>query len=300
MLRACDRPEHVGDQPIVLVQAHDHPLRHGRVRTDPAPPAAPPRRPRSMKITCRPDSSSVSGPNIGMHRGHAAPGLDQRIEAGAQRRLQRARDRRSGRAAPRCASCFRISAVALSGVASTMRSESRGWSCQSASWSNPGRPPRGVGDGDLKSLRGQEIREPAAHLAVAADHQGALAGALALRRNTRLLLGGERGLDELPQQRFGQIGLDAQPLGAVAAAQNHLPLAREVARGPPGGALDGRHLLARAPAGARPAPAARHRARSARRAVRPNSSEPFDPHCHAFLLLPGTATAGSGTATILS
>ena len=42
-----------------------------------------------MKITCRPDSKSVSGPNIGMQRGHTAAGLDQRVESRAQRRLQR-------------------------------------------------------------------------------------------------------------------------------------------------------------------------------------------------------------------
>ena len=72
----------------------------------------------------------------------------------------------------------------------------------------------------------------------------ALAAAVRLRGNPRLLLRRQRGLDQLPQQRFGQIGRDAQPLGRVAAAQDDLPLAPEIARRAPGGALDGRHLLA--------------------------------------------------------
>ena len=39
-------------------------------------------------------------------------------------------------------------------------------------------------------------------------------------------------------------GLSPKRCGGVAAAQNHLPLARKVAGGSPGGALDGRHLFA--------------------------------------------------------
>ena len=107
-----------------------------------------------------------------------------------------------------------------------------------------GRRAAGIRDRDMKPLRGQKLREPAAHLAPAADDQCALAGALPLRRNTRRLLCGEGGLDELAQQRFGQIGLEAQAFGRRAAAQNHLPLAREIAGGASGGSLDRRHLFA--------------------------------------------------------
>ena len=73
----------------------------------------------------------------------------------------------------------------------------------------------GIRDRDLKSLGGQKLREPASHLAAAADDQCALARPMTLRRNTRRLLCGERGLDELPQQRLGQVGLEAEPLSLV-------------------------------------------------------------------------------------
>ena len=42
-----------------------------------------------MKITCRPDSSSVSGPNIGCIEVTATPALRERRQPGAQRRFQR-------------------------------------------------------------------------------------------------------------------------------------------------------------------------------------------------------------------
>jgi len=102
----------------------------------------------------------------------------------------------------------------------------------------------GICDRDMKPLRGQKLREPAAHLAPAADDQRALSRALPLRRNTRRLLCGEGGLDELAQQRFRQIGLEAEAFSRRAAAQDHLPLAREIARGASGGTLDRRHLFA--------------------------------------------------------
>ncbi len=62
----------------------------------------------------------------------------------------------------------------------------------------PGKPTAGVGDRDLKTLRCQEVAEPPSHLAAPADHQGPLAAALTLRRNTRLFLGCQGGLDQLP------------------------------------------------------------------------------------------------------
>ena len=94
-----------------------------------------------------------------------------------------------------------------------------------------------------KALRCQKVREPAAHLAAAPDHQGALAAALRLSGNPRLFLGGERGLDQLAQQRFRQIRRDPETRRGAAAAQDHLPLARKVPGRTAGGALDRRDLL---------------------------------------------------------
>ena len=107
-----------------------------------------------------------------------------------------------------------------------------------------GQPPDGIGDGDSKSLRGQKFGEPTAHFAVTADHQGALAAAVRLRRHARLFLGGQRGLNELPQQRFGQIRRHPEFRGGRSATQYDFALTAEVAGCPPGGTLDGGHLLA--------------------------------------------------------
>ena len=62
--------------------------------------------------------------------------------------------------------------------------------------------------------------------------------------HSRLFLGGERGLDELPQQRFGQVGRDLEPLCGGARAQDHFAFAGKVPGRLAGGALHFRHLLA--------------------------------------------------------
>ena len=80
--------------------------------------------------------------------------------------------------------------------------------------SKPGKSALRVGDGDAKSLRGQKFGEPAAHFAATADNQRPLAAALSLRRDAGLFLRRQRGLNELPQQRFGQVGRDLQALGS--------------------------------------------------------------------------------------
>ena len=57
-------------------------------------------------------------------------------------------------------------------------------------------------------------------------------------------LRGKGGLNELAQEGLGQIRRKAEPLGLGAAAQNHVPLASEVARGASGRTFHRGHLLA--------------------------------------------------------
>ncbi len=104
--------------------------------------------------------------------------------------------------------------------------------------------PFGIRNGNPETLRGQKVGKPAAHLAVAADDQRALAAAMRLRRHAGLLLRGQRRLNQLPQQRLGEVGRDFQPVRRGAAPQDDFPFPAEVAGGPPGGPLDGGHLLA--------------------------------------------------------
>ena len=49
-------------------------------------------------------------------------------------------------------------------------------------------PARGIGDVDCEALRDEEAHEPAAHLAAAADHEGALPGAASSRLDALALL----------------------------------------------------------------------------------------------------------------
>ena len=183
--------------------------------------------PKSMKITCRPDSSSVSGPNMGCSEVTRQPALTNASKPGAQRRLERAQiEYQSARRAPR----QRLEQFSGRGQRSGQHDqvEIQRIVLPIGNHVEPGEAAHGIGDGDTKPLRGQKLREPAAHLAVAADDQGAFAAAMRLGRHAGVLLRRQRGLNELPQQRFGQIGRDLQALGGVAAAQNDLALAAEV------------------------------------------------------------------------
>ena len=81
--------------------------------------------PKSMKITCRPESSSVSGPNIGCSEVTRQPALtsaSRPARSGVFKRPQ-IEDQAARRALRQLSSSC---AVALKGVASTMRSQSRG------------------------------------------------------------------------------------------------------------------------------------------------------------------------------
>ena len=88
-----------------------------------------------------------------------------------------------------------------------------------------GRRARRVRHLDRKALRGEELDEPAAHLAGAADHQGAPAGARAAGSDARVFLRGEGGADQQAQQilreRLGDTpsscGLGARRPGSLPA-----------------------------------------------------------------------------------
>ena len=194
-------------------------------------------------MTCRPDSNSVSGPNIGCSEVTLQPAStrassparsgvfsDPKSNINPARRTRRERGQQVGGGAERCR---QNDEVLVERVLRPIRDvvEFR----QSA---------RRIGDRDVKPLRGEKVREPAAHLAAAADHQRAFAAALRMGRDARLFLSRERGLDQLPQQRFREIRRHVQAFRGAASAQNNLALAREIARRPARRALGRGDLLA--------------------------------------------------------
>jgi hypothetical protein len=101
----------------------------------------------------------------------------------------------------------------------------------------------GIGNADRVALGGQEVREPAAHAARPADDQRAMPAARSLRGHPRLLLAGERGVDEQAHDGLGQGGRQAQLAGAAARALDDGLLALEVPRGLAGGELVAGNLL---------------------------------------------------------
>ena len=87
----------------------------------------------------------------------------------------------------------------------------------------------GVCDRRGESLRREELGEPAAHLAAAADHEHAAAVALALGDDPVSFLAGERRPDELRQNYLREIRIDAQFPGLRAGHVEHVLLPRIVA-----------------------------------------------------------------------
>ncbi len=187
-------------------------------------------------------------PEHGMQRSDLhARGL-QRIEAAAQRRLQRTQvEHHAGRPAQRqliedhAAGAQRrrhddevehVQVVDLAPVIS-------GGDAGRSTGAGPG-----IGNQHVKSLRHQELHEPAAHLAGAADHQRAPAAARAVRGDAGLLLRGQRGADQQAHHVLGQVAGNAQRFRATAHAEDHFALALVVAGGATGGALGRGHFAA--------------------------------------------------------
>ncbi len=74
----------------------------------------------------------------------------------------------------------------------------------------------------------------------------ALARAMALGGDARLLLGRKRGADQQPQDLLGDVRRNADPRRVGARAEDHLALAAKIAGRVAGGALGARHLLGQA------------------------------------------------------
>ena len=91
---------------------------------------------------------------------------------------------------------------------------------------------------DREALGMQEIHEPAAHLAGAADHERALAAALAPGCDLRLFLGREGTADQQSQQVIGERWRQAELRRLGAGVHQHFAFALEVAGGKAGRALD--------------------------------------------------------------
>ena len=98
--------------------------------------------PRSMKITCRPDNNSVSGPNMGCSEVTRHPALASATSPARSGVFREPRSKIKPRGA-RSASASNRSEVMPSGVASTIRSKSSSSRRQSATVPNPGRDPAG-------------------------------------------------------------------------------------------------------------------------------------------------------------
>ena len=96
------------------------------------------------------------------------------------------------------------------------------------------------------ALRGEELGEPRAELAVPANNERPLAGAGGLRSQLRLLLRSKRSANEQPHEAIGQPGRQTQPRALVGRAQQHVALARVVPRGVASSALDAGHLAGQA------------------------------------------------------
>ena len=102
---------------------------------------------------------------------------------------------------------------------------------------------RRIGDFNRESLGIEELDKPAAHLAAAADHERAPAGALPLRGELRLFLGRERAPDQEPEQIVGERRGKAELFRCGARIQEHVALALEIARRVAGRALDAGDFL---------------------------------------------------------
>ena len=63
---------------------------------------------------------------------------------------------------------------------------------------------RGIGNGHDVALRRQELAEPAAHLAGAADDERRASAATSARSDTNALLRGQRAADQQTEHRFGE------------------------------------------------------------------------------------------------
>ena len=166
-----------------------------------------------------------------VHRGDlAAVGLQRHAvpRAAGSSASRRRRPPRGGR---RSARSRRIASVTPSGVATTMKSCSRSVRAPVLHAVHaPGTVPR-VGDLDREALRAQEVHEPAAHLAGAADHQRAPAAAGAARR-PRSPAPGSSSEERISRRSSCSASAGRHPAlgGHRAHAQDHVALALVVAR----------------------------------------------------------------------
>ena len=87
-----------------------------------------------------------------------------------------------------------------------------------------------IRDLDGKALRAQEMREPRAHLAGAADDQHTLAGAAGPRRHAALLLMRQRCADQEPHDLLRELGLETELARFRLRAFQHFALALIIAR----------------------------------------------------------------------
>jgi len=143
-----------------------------------------------MKMTWRPESKSGGWTEHRVHRRHLAAGIDQALEAASQWRLERAEvEDDSGGSSP--------GKLEENGVGDAERCRHDDEIVVERA-RLPVRPvpmsgdaTGGIGNLDPKSLRRNEIDEPAAHLARAPDDERRLPGSMTLRADLGLLLGGE-------------------------------------------------------------------------------------------------------------
>ena len=96
------------------------------------------------------------------------------------------------------------------------------------------------------AVRGEELGEPRAELAVPTNDECTLAGAGGLRSQLGLFLRGERSANEQAHEAIGEARRQTQPRALVGRAQQHVAFARVVPRGVAGGALDAGHLAGQA------------------------------------------------------
>ena len=232
--------EHIGDQAVVLIEAHHRLLDHGRSEQIA-------RRLQRLGMAEIDEHDMATGEQFGvgtehgMYRGHPAALRVQGQQPAAQRRFQRTEvEDHTGRSTQ--------GEFAQHGVGTTERRRHDDEVVTEIVVLPVGkrqrafRRTRGVGHFDRETLRQQELGEPTAELARAADHQGTPAAALPLSRDARPLLRRKRTADQEPHQLFGDRGRHAMLGGGGARTEDHLPFAPVVACRMPGAALGARDL----------------------------------------------------------
>jgi len=172
----------------MLVQTHDDTLRHRRgeqflcfLQRIGVPQVDEDHVPARQQFRVRSEHGGAA-------TGDAAAGFDQRVESGAQRRLGANPNRRSApRGARRANNSSKRVRRAQEVVANHDQVEVQGIVLPLGDpTSNPGRPPRGSGDGNPETLRCKNnSANHSAHLAAAADHQCTFAAAVRLGPATR-------------------------------------------------------------------------------------------------------------------